>query len=105
MKRINELIMDIGRKYPNDGFFLDFDSISPLEKKHFLSYDRALMVLDNKSWLVLKGKAVKYYMNHREGNKKQGFFNQLNEAFAYRYLIGKGFKDVRFRKEGSGPRE
>jgi hypothetical protein len=38
--------------------------------------------------------------NQRVGQRKQAFFNQLNEAFAYRYLIRKGFKNIRFIKEG-----
>ena len=41
-------------------------------------------------------------MNHRPGQTKQGFFNQLNEAFAYRYLVHKGFRNVRFVREGKG---
>ena len=57
------------------------------------------MTLDDESWQILKDKALKHYRDHREGQKKQGFFNQLNEAFAYRYLTNKGFKNIRFIKE------
>jgi hypothetical protein len=45
------------------------------------------MTLDIESWKILKAKSLKHYMDHRKGQRKQGFFNQLNEAFAYRYLI------------------
>jgi len=58
-------------------------------------------MLDDESWEILKNKAVRHYLNHREGQRKQGFFNQLNEAFAYRYLVGRGFSDVRFIEEGA----
>lgn len=58
------------------------------------------MTLDDESWQILKHKALQHYLDHRKGQRKQGFFNQLNEAFAYRYLVNKGFKDVRFIREG-----
>lgn len=58
------------------------------------------MVLDDESLQILKDKALQHYLDHRNGQKKQGFFNQLNEAFAYRYLVSKGFDDVRFIEEG-----
>ena len=58
------------------------------------------MTLDDESWKILKEKALRHYMDHRDGQKKQGFFNQLNEAFAYRYLVRNGFKEVRLIKEG-----
>jgi len=57
------------------------------------------MMLDDESWQILKDKALQHYLNHRKGQTKEGFFNLLNEAFAYRYLVCKGFKDVRFIKE------
>ncbi|HJW44227.1 MAG TPA: hypothetical protein VJ463_07215 [Geothrix sp.] len=34
------------------------------------------------------------------GQLKTGFFAQLNEAFAYRYLISRGFSNVTFLSEG-----
>ena len=44
---------------------------------------------------------MKHYPEYREGQKKQGFFNQLNEAFAYRYLVNsKGVENIQFLKEG-----
>lgn len=57
------------------------------------------MAVDDMSWQILKNKALQHYMDHRPGQEKQGFFNQLNEAFAYRYLINQGFTDVRFIEE------
>src|SRR3974390_3112899 len=59
------------------------------------------MFLDASSWKILKKKAVDHYMNQRRGQRKQGFFNQLNEAFAYRYLCRRGFRRVRFIQEGA----
>lgn len=104
MKRIRELIADTRERYPIDDFFADFDHtyrIDPLKRKYYRSYNDALMALDIESWSILKGKALDQYLNHRNGQRKEGFFNQLNEAFAYRYLVRKGFKSVRFIEEGN----
>ncbi len=102
MKRICELIAEIRSRYPKDHFFSDFEQscrISSAKKAHYQAYDRALMMMDTISWNILKHKASQHYCDHRKGQRKQGFFNQLNEAFAYRYLVGKGFDDVRFIPE------
>lgn len=108
MPRINEIISDILHKYRNDDFFSDFENscrIEPTKEKYYHAYNESLMLLDNESWQILKGKAIKDYLGYREGQKKQAFFNQLNEAFAYQYLVRKGFKDVRFIKEGEKKNE
>lgn len=104
MKRIREIIGDLRNRYPNDDFFCNFEKscrISTEKRTYYNLYNKALMVLDDDSWQILKNKALKHYFNHRKGQRKQGFFNQLNEAFAYRYLIGKGFGNVRFIEEGN----
>ena len=101
-RRILEIVADIRKRYPHDEFFSSFESscqTHPSKKKSYRAYNDALMVLDDESWQILKCKALEHYMDHRKGQKKQGFFNQLNEAFAYRYLVRKGYKDVRFIKE------
>jgi hypothetical protein len=105
MTRISEIIANIRHEHPNDDFFSDFENscrIEPTKRKYYHAYNKSLMAIDEESWLILKGKALQHYLNHRSGQRKQGFFNQLNEAFAYRYLVSKGFKDVRFIKEGKG---
>jgi hypothetical protein len=38
-------------------------------------------------------------MDRRPGQIRQGFFNQLNEAFAYEYLVDEGRQNVRFVEE------
>ncbi len=105
MRRINEIITDIRNKYHNDDFFSNFENdlrIDPnrTKRRHYHAYNKSLMVLDEESWQILKQKALQHYLDHRKGQRKQGFFNQLNEAFAYRYLVNKGFKNVRFIREG-----
>jgi hypothetical protein len=100
MKRISEIVAEIRNRYPKDDFFSDFERSCPIERKHLRSYDEALMVLDDESWQILKEKALRHYLDERQGQRKQGFFNQLNESLAYRYLVQKGFECVRFIKEG-----
>lgn len=104
MKRIHEIIGDLRHRYPHDDFFSTFEEscrISPGKKYYYRLYNKALMVLDDESWNILKNKAIQHYLDHRKGQRKQGFFNQLNEAFAYRYLVRRGFHDVRLIGEGA----
>ena len=68
-------------------------------RRHYRAYNDALMLLDNESWAILKSKAIAQFANERAGQRKQPFFNQLNEAFAYRYLLRQGLQDVRFLEE------
>lgn len=71
-------------------------------KKHvFNTIENALITLDSESWQVLKGKALEHFKSHREGQKKQDFFNQLNEAFAYQYLISQGYSYVKILSESN----
>ena len=102
MKRIRELIAEIRNRHPEDDFFSNFEhscSIFAAKKAYYQVYNRALMALNAESWNLLKHKALEHYLDHREGQRKQGFFNQLNEALAYRYLVGMGYGNVRFIPE------
>jgi hypothetical protein len=105
IKRVRELIDSVRSRYTNDDFFLDFDETCqyPLKYDFYQAYNDVLMVLDNKSWNILKIKALKYYLSDsKEGRKRQGFFNILNEAFPYRYLANKGYKNIRSLEENEG---
>ena len=97
MKRILELIATVTRAYPQDPFFVDFKEscqTNVAKRAAYRSYDDALQVLDSQSWQILKDKAVAHFRDHRRGQLKQGFFNQLNEAFAYRFLVRHGCTEV-----------
>jgi hypothetical protein len=103
MRRICEIVSAARSLHPKDDFFTNFEEkcrTMPAVSKTYRAYGRALAILDNESWTILKSKALRHYLDHREGQKKQGFFHQLNEAFAYRHLVNQGFHDVRFLKEG-----
>jgi len=103
MKRIHEIIGELRHRYPRDDFFSGFEEscrISAEKRYYYCLYNKALMALDDDSWEILKDKAVRHHLDHRKGQRKQGFFNQLNEAFAYRYLVSRGFHNVRLIREG-----
>lgn len=102
MKRIRELVAEVRRRHPSDDFFTNFEEsckTNHLKKSLYRTYNSALMTLDEQSWHTLRQKACDHYLNHRHGQLKQGFFNQLNEAFAYRFLSRKGFANIQFIPE------
>src|SRR5690606_33466520 len=61
-------------------------------------------VLDDLSWAALKKKAIAHFKNERKGQLKEGFFHQLNEAFAYEYLKQVGSSDIQFIPETNSSR-
>ena len=106
MKRIHELIKTVARVYPQDKFFLSFKKscrTNAAKRAAYRTYDDALQVLDERSWQILKDKAVAHFRDHRRGQLKQGFFNQLNEAFAYKFLVRQGYTEVEMLRECNTP--
>lgn len=92
--------------HSQDGFFADLDltfRVSPQACAMYRAYDRAFQCLDPESWQELSAKATRHFRDHRNGQLKQGFFNQLNEAFAYQYLVGRGYTGVRILPETGQP--
>lgn len=98
MRRVFELIGAVVASHPEDKFFADFERTlnqTPGKLAYYRAYERAFSTLDDVSWCLLKQKAIRHFRQHRPGQLKEGFFNQLNEAFAYRYLVQRGHTDVR----------
>jgi len=86
VRRIRELITLAKGTLPGDNFFAGVEQslkAMPLARRHYQAYERALRTLDEESWAILKDKAIAHFTDHRPGQRKQGFFNQLNDAFAY----------------------
>lgn len=103
MHRIAELLEEVRARYPEDEFFSGFESscrVNRLKREFYLAYENALIELDELAWGALKEKSLRHFKNHRDGQLKTGFFAQLNEAFAYRYLVSHGFSNVTFLPEG-----
>lgn len=102
MRRVRELVDAATRAHPNDHFFdrfIESCAETPAKAKAYRTYEDAFRLLDSESWNILKTKAVRHFRDHRLGQLKQGFFNQLNESFAYRHLVRQGFTGVRMLPE------
>jgi len=107
MKRIHELIKEVRHAHPKDTFFQNFERVlesCESTRAQYKSYNNVLCVLDEASWQKLKEKAIEHYLNYRNGQLKQGFFNQLNEAFAYAFLVRRGYSNICFVPEDGTPR-
>ena len=102
MQRLNDLLKMVKTAHPNDPFFSTLHEtlrVSYQLRQIYGAYDRALSCLDERSWDVLSSKALGHYLDHRKGQLKQGFFNQLNEAFAFQFLLREGCKNVQILQE------
>ncbi len=102
MRHIRELVAFAEAAHPNDRFFANLEQtlrFFPDLRAQYHAYERALCLLDSESWAELRAKAIAHFKDHRRGQLKQGFFNQLNEAFAYQHLVRRGFRKVRVLRE------
>jgi hypothetical protein len=103
MRRVRELMRRVAVAHPTDSFFegaLVSIRVSRQARAYYASYDRALAELDSVSLEELSRKAIAHFRDHRHGQLKQGFFHQMNEAFAYRHLVRLGYTNVTVLKEG-----
>ena len=97
MERFKELIQKVKTSKKYDGFFdkIELDHINqPLIYQWYEAYEQAFQCLDSESWNILSTKAIEHYRQHRDGQLKEAFYNQLNEAFAYQYLLNQGYKNI-----------
>jgi hypothetical protein len=102
MRRFGELVDDVRVSFPKDQFFQGIEvhwATPSLLRSQFAAYERAFRTMDRISWCELKTKALAHFTDHREGQLKQGFFNQLNEAFAYQHLARYGCEDIKLLRE------
>ena len=102
MGRVRELIASVQAAHPGDSFFANIESTwqhSRQARAQYRAYDRAFLSLDEQSWRETEDKALRHFLDHRKGQLKQGFFNQINEAFAYEHLIRRGCQNVRVLQE------
>lgn len=103
---MRELIRAASQAHPLDHFFGELDTtlrLSSQARAFYRAYERALSYLDQESWAELSRKAIAHFRDHREGQLKQGFFNQLNDAFAYQFLSRRGCSRVSILREGQNP--
>jgi hypothetical protein len=104
VQRIKELIADIRTKYPDELFYKDFnakiESIQEM-RKCYEELEVHLSTVDIFSWNILKLKSISHYFDEREGSRKQGFFNILNESKAYSFLLKNNFTNLEFIPESN----
>lgn len=105
MRRMRELIDAVIEKFPHDDFFTNLRFSlrqNSQARAYYRAYDRALSYLDVESWNVLREKAILHFPDHRKGQLKQGFFNQLHDAFAYQLLARRGYSAISVLREEQG---
>lgn len=97
MTRVHDLIAAVRTAHPTDPFFSNFETslrTHPLKRSYYAAYERAFSCLDDSSWTNLRSKAVDHFSNSRPKGGKAPLFDQLNDAFAYRWLVNRGFSQV-----------
>ena len=97
MNRVRDLISAIRAANPSDPFFFNFEpslKTHPLKRGYYDSYEAAFSYLDDSSWTNLRSKAVAHFHESRPKQVKGPLFDQLNDAFAYRWLVNRGFSQV-----------
>ncbi len=103
MGRLSQLLRELLIQHPTDSYLRQHESKIRgnlyLLRRHHQPYERALGSLDEASWETLRHKAMRSFVAGTSRRGKQALFDQLNEAFAYRHLVNKGYKEVAFVPE------
>jgi hypothetical protein len=87
----------VRKQHSEDSFFRTFESSLktwPLKRRFYAAYERAFALLDDSSWKNLLSKAVNHFPEKRYRQVKGPFFDQLNDALAYQWLVSRGFTEV-----------
>ncbi|WP_223521228.1 hypothetical protein [Pseudomonas sp. GL-B-19] len=101
MPGFNELIAEIEKKHPDDWWIKsrrETESLFPDSFPQVHIYENALRILDSDSWLVLSEKSHLEFPGPRGDRGKYQFFNLLNEALAYEYLIAQELHNIRLMR-------
>jgi hypothetical protein len=101
MNRFEELFITLEQQYENDWWLKAYEELfdDTSFNPQINAYTEAISVLNHDSWEKLKSKVIKLFRQNTLNRGKSQFFSQLNEAFAYKYLLESGFYDVDFIKE------
>lgn len=108
MDRVSQLVRLFRERHPSDSFFDQFEAslaISPLKRNYYNAYERAFAELDALSWKSLSDKALRHAHETRARQGKGPFFDQLNDAFAYKWLVSRGFTAVSIMPEPTSPKK
>lgn len=108
MHRVSQLVRLFRVAHPSDSFFNEFEAslaVCPLKRNYYNAYERAFSVLDTVSWENLCEKAVRHAHETRHRQIKGPFFDQLNDAFACKWLMSRGFRGVFIMPEPISPKK
>jgi hypothetical protein len=98
MPGFNELMTEIEKKHPDDWWIKsrrETETLFPESFPQIHIYDNALRALDEDSWLIFSEKAFEAFPGTQGVRGKSQFFNLLNEALAYEYLVRQKFSNIR----------
>lgn len=100
LRRLNEFRLHIpDANDPNAYFREDFEnSLSeiPQKRKQLCDIDAELQLLDQNAWEHLKAEAIPYLTKRNPSRGWEQFFNILNQAKAYNYLVRQNCDGVHF---------
>ena len=105
MHRVLELVSATRTAHQSDTFFAGLEqslAARSSKRRFYAAYERAFAKLDEESWGNLKSKAVAHFHESRPHQLKGPFFDQLNDAFAYCWLLGQHFQHVKVLREQNG---
>jgi hypothetical protein len=104
-----ELIAGFAKVYPDDWWikrYQETEKIMPGNLSQCAFYDKALQILDDESWAILYKRIFEEFPRPLNDRGKNQFFNLLNEALAYEYLVSQGYINVRMiRPEKKGKKK
>ena len=64
-------------------------------------YNELLEIIDYQSWDIFEQKLLSKFSDENPKRGKNGFFNTLNEIYAYHYLLEKKYDNIRFTEESN----
>ena len=108
MRRVHELVNLLRCEHPSSSFFDAFDATVktlPIKRQFYKAYERAFVHLDVSSWKNLLDKASRHFNQPRQNQREGALFDQLNDAFAYRWLVRQGFTSVSVLREPVKPEQ
>lgn len=107
--RISQLFPRLGAifeiaasNYPTDNYLEEVNLIVdelPNSRWYYQKYEQALRTLDDQSLKALSEKAVNHFGERRVEQEYQPFFDQLNDCFAYEFLLKRNCRNILILQE------
>lgn len=98
VSRLRKLFQELKPQFPDDWYLDGIDlslELFPQARSAVATYERVLRTLDDGAWGILKEKVIREFSTGKnDGRGKHQFYNHLNEAFAFRFLLQSGYQQV-----------